>query len=96
MLEKLGLGESALACGPYAPMHPPAAAQLKASGQTPTRLHNNCSGKHAGMLALAATLHAVDALSVAELDALQDFAHPVVLNTRGEAVAEVRTHLRLR
>jgi L-asparaginase II len=34
-------------------MHEPSARALRESGRAPTRIHNNCSGKHAGMLALA-------------------------------------------
>ena len=51
MLGKAGATELDLACGPHAPMYEPAADALKAEGRVPTRLHNNCSGKHAGMLA---------------------------------------------
>lgn len=54
LLKKAGADEDALACGPHAPMHLPAAEALKAQGREPTRIHNNCSGKHAGLLALAA------------------------------------------
>jgi len=32
-------------------MHGPSADALIRAGATPTKLHNNCSGKHAGMLA---------------------------------------------
>jgi L-asparaginase II len=53
MLGKIGLTESALACGPHAPLHAGSARALRRSGRAPTRLHNNCSGKHAAMLALA-------------------------------------------
>jgi L-asparaginase II len=53
MLRKIGAGEEALACGPHAPMHEPSARALRESGVEPTRVHNNCSGKHAGMLGLA-------------------------------------------
>ena len=53
MLRKIGAGEEALACGPHAPFNDDAAAALRAQGTEPGRLHNNCSGKHAGMLALA-------------------------------------------
>jgi len=52
-LERLGLGEGDLECGPHPPLHPPAEAALIRTGRPPTRLHNNCSGKHAGMLATA-------------------------------------------
>jgi len=53
MLARIGLDESALACGPQRPMHPESALALDRAGRLPTRVHNNCSGKHAGMLALA-------------------------------------------
>jgi L-asparaginase II len=53
MLRKAGEDESALACGPQAPRYAPAAEALARSGEKPGRLHNNCSGKHAGMIALA-------------------------------------------
>lgn len=53
MLKRIGLDASALACGPQAPFHEPSARALRESGAEPGRIHNNCSGKHAGMLALA-------------------------------------------
>ncbi len=53
LLRRLGLDGSALACGVHWPMGRAAADALRAAGPTPDRLHNNCSGKHAGMLALA-------------------------------------------
>ena len=53
MLRKIGADEHALACGAHAPMHEPSARALREAGRAPTRIHNNCSGKHAGMLALA-------------------------------------------
>ncbi len=58
ILRKIGLDEKDLQCGVHAPMHAPAARALRAAGRTPTVLHNNCSGKHAGMLALAVVLNA--------------------------------------
>ncbi|MDA7947659.1 MAG: asparaginase [Hyphomicrobiaceae bacterium] len=56
MLAKCGLALDALACGIHWPLDPDAAHALAASGQCPDPLHNNCSGKHAGMLALATHL----------------------------------------
>lgn len=53
MLRRIGLDEHALACGPHAPMHDASAHALRDAGRAPTRVHNNCSGKHAGMLAFA-------------------------------------------
>ena len=57
MLESLGLEEGDLACGPHLPLSPRGARLLKDSGQGATRVHNNCSGKHAAMLALAQGCH---------------------------------------
>jgi L-asparaginase II len=53
MLESIGLEEGDLACGPHEPLSKRASKQLKETGERPTRLHNNCSGKHASMLAHA-------------------------------------------
>lgn len=53
MLDRLGLDASALHCGPHPPFDADAAFALRCAGTEPGRLHNNCSGKHAGMLALA-------------------------------------------
>src|SRR5690606_36407945 len=53
MLAKAGLDVRSLACGAHEPLSLDAARQLILSGQQPTPLHNNCSGKHAGMLATA-------------------------------------------
>jgi L-asparaginase II len=51
ILEKAGLTEAALACGPHLPLHQPTANAMLCAGETAGRIHNNCSGKHAGMLA---------------------------------------------
>ena len=56
ILAKASLDEAALACGPHPPMHGPSADALRASGLWPSRLHNNCSGKHGGMLAYSALM----------------------------------------
>lgn len=53
MLRTIGTDEEALACGAHVPMGSIAARALANTGRQPGRIHNNCSGKHAGMLALA-------------------------------------------
>ncbi len=53
LLERVGLDASALECGPHPPMHEASAHGLLRAGGTSEPIHNNCSGKHAGMLALA-------------------------------------------
>lgn len=51
ILDKIGRSVDDLVCGPHPPFHEPSAEALRESGQEPTPLHNNCSGKHSGMLA---------------------------------------------
>ncbi len=53
MLSDLGLEEGDLACGVTEPLSSRGVRILRESGSRPTRLHNNCSGKHAAMLARA-------------------------------------------
>lgn len=55
MLNDLGLEEGDLACGPHDPLSSRGLKLLRESGARLTRLHNNCSGKHAAMLARAQT-----------------------------------------
>jgi L-asparaginase II len=52
MLGAIGLDEAALECGAHAPMHAHSAEDLIRRGRNPNQLHNNCSGKHAGFLAV--------------------------------------------
>src|SRR5204862_3607225 len=58
MLRKIGLGPEALKCGIHEPYSAEVARELRERGEAPTVLHNNCSGKHAGMLAVALHLGA--------------------------------------
>ncbi|MDH3743131.1 MAG: asparaginase [Hyphomicrobiales bacterium] len=53
MLAKAGIAEDAYECGPHWPSHEEASHALAAAGGEPQQVHNNCSGKHSGMLAFA-------------------------------------------
>ena len=53
MLKKTGIDEKYLECGFHWPTSTAASRQMVKNGITPNNLHNNCSGKHAGMLATA-------------------------------------------
>lgn len=53
MLKKLGLEEPDLECGSHWPYREAVTIEMARAGEEPTQLHNNCSGKHSGMLALA-------------------------------------------
>jgi L-asparaginase II len=50
MLAGAGLDETALECGGHWPLDHDATVALARTGQVPSSLHNNCSGKHAGFL----------------------------------------------
>jgi len=52
ILEKSGLSEDNLQSGAHPPLYEPEAAKLIRSGEEPRPIHGNCSGKHAGMLAV--------------------------------------------
>ncbi len=58
MLRKIGLEPKHLKCGTHEPFSPQVARELREKGEQPNVLQNNCSGKHAGILALAVHLGA--------------------------------------
>lgn len=53
MLEKAGFSETDLRCGAHEPFSTEIAFSLICRDEKPSQLHNNCSGKHAAMLAFA-------------------------------------------
>lgn len=58
ILHKIGLQRENLLCGAQVPSGRQAANALQASGMKPEAIHNNCSGKHAGFLAMSVFLGA--------------------------------------
>jgi L-asparaginase II len=58
ILSKIGLDESALRCGPQMPYDEASARAMIRGDIEPTAIYNNCSGKHAGILALSLMLDA--------------------------------------
>ncbi len=56
LLARANVPEEALRCGPQLPSDEATARRLLASGGTPLPVHNNCSGKHAAMLATCAVM----------------------------------------
>ena len=52
ILGKVGLSEKDLQNGAHPPLYAPAAMKLVRQGEEPVPVHGNCSGKHAGMLAV--------------------------------------------
>lgn len=80
-LKRLGCGEGDLACGPHLPMNEAASRALLRGRKDPTRLHNNCSGKHSGFLCTACHMGE----PVADYVSID---HPVQVRVR-QAVAEL-------
>jgi L-asparaginase II len=70
MLRKIALDESKLKCGPHEPFGAEAARILRESEKQPSQLHNNCSGKHIAMLALAQHFNA-------SIETYNELDHPV-------------------
>jgi L-asparaginase II len=70
LLRRAGIDESALQCGAHWPYYEPAATAARHQMDEPLAVFNNCSGKHAGMLAAARALEA-------PLETYLDPAHPV-------------------
>lgn len=94
-LAKIGLGADDLECGPQWPKPDEAIHALVRTGITPSAIHNNCSGKHTGMLTQARHLgeptrgytapdHPVQRRVLATIAALCDLAaEKIVLGTDG-------------
>jgi L-asparaginase II len=53
LMARLGLGDADLSCGVHTPLSPAVALAVARGAVVPTSRWSNCSGKHAGMLALA-------------------------------------------
>lgn len=69
-LEKIGFTESDLKCGTHLPFNDAEAKRLVRAGERATELYNNCSGKHAAMLAFAKHINA-------DPRTYDDPAHPI-------------------
>jgi len=50
IFSKVGIGPELLRCGAHPPIDKTSAERLEAAGLSPQQIHNNCSGKHVGML----------------------------------------------
>ena len=57
MLEKIDMTMDDLECGVHDPYHHGTSFDLEKRGARPCPLHNNCSGKHSGMLMLARAMN---------------------------------------
>jgi L-asparaginase II len=69
-LSRIGVPETALQCGAHPPYHAASYESALKAGQDITAVHNNCSGKHSAMLALAKYLGT-------DLDTYLNRDHPI-------------------
>lgn len=89
LLRKGEFDEEDLLCGIHMPFDEKAAAELRAAAESPSPLHNNCSGKHAGMLLATQVM---DVPSAGYIDAehpLQKLMRQTVADFAGLTVEEV-------
>ena len=77
MLDKIGLTSDKLKCGTHEPFSREVARELRSTNREPDVLQNNCSGKHAAMLALALHMNA----PVAEYDSIDSPVQQSILRT---------------
>lgn len=80
LLAHAGIPENALRCGAHWPYYEPAATRARRAMERPLAVFNNCSGKHAGMLAGAGALGA-------PLETYLDPDHPIQQRIR-EVIVE--------
>lgn len=89
ILQKIGRVPEDLQCGAHAPYHKPTADAMGKKGIDPTALHNNCSGKHSAMLALAAHLGVSHEHYMEPEHPVQQLMLQAVSSMTGVAAAEI-------
>lgn len=88
LLTQMGLSVADLECGAHAPTNPAARDALRAAGEEPSALHNNCSGKHSGMLSVALAMGVPTAGYVGREHAVQKAVRAAVEAVIGEELTE--------
>lgn len=90
MLERAGLSEAHLHCGAHLPFNEKESERMLREGEHPTQLHNNCSGKHAAMLAFAKHIEA----EIADYESIDNPVQQAIVETislfAGVPAAEIR------
>lgn len=90
LLARIGATADDLECGAHPPINAAARAALRQAGRQPTPLHNNCSGKHAGMLAVARALNVPTAGYVQRYHPVQHEVRAALEAVLGEPLEEGR------
>ncbi|MDB5614052.1 MAG: asparaginase [Devosia sp.] len=90
LLTRIRLSAADLECGAHAPTNAVAREALRASGAEPSPLHNNCSGKHSGMLSVALAMGVPTAGYVGREHEVQRAVRAAVEAVIGESLTEDR------
>jgi len=90
MLARAGLDATTLQCGAHWPSHQPSAHVLSRTGQMPSALHNNCSGKHAGFLCAACAMGVAHKDYIAPTHPVQRAVKSVIEDLAGTAISDDR------
>lgn len=88
LLTRMGLSATDLECGAHAPTNAAAREALRAAGAEPSPLHNNCSGKHSGMLSVALAMGVPTSGYVSREHAVQKAVRAAVEAVIGESLTE--------
>nr|WP_314261421.1 asparaginase [uncultured Devosia sp.] len=88
LLSRIGLSAADLECGAHMPTNAAARDALRASGENPSPLHNNCSGKHSGMLSVALAMGVPTAGYVGREHDVQKAVRAAVEAVIGESLTE--------
>lgn len=88
ILSKIGMDEHALQCGTHEPYNAQAAQDLRDAGIAPSTLHNNCSGKHAGILALCKIIGADPATYLELSNPAQQLILATCARASGQEIAD--------
>src|SRR5947208_2923348 len=89
LLRKGDFDEEDLLCGAHVPYDEKAAADLRASGEAASPLHNNCSGKHAGMLLATRVMDAPSAGYIDAQHPLQSAVRTTLADFAGVEAEEI-------
>lgn len=90
LLTRMGLSAADLECGAHMPTNPAARDALRAAGAEPSALHNNCSGKHSGMLSVALAMGVPTSGYVSREHEVQKAVRAAVEAVIGESLTEDR------
>lgn len=90
ILQKIGMTERDLQCGAHPPYNAQAAHALERSGIAAGPIYNNCSGKHAGILALCKILGADTSTYLAPENPVQQRILGFCARVSGVAMSELR------